>query len=222
MTEALARLELPRQTIDVDGSVIRTGATVGWAFRGAQPPSPEGPERLSVGRPCAQTGHILRLKSRPGNVHDPKQAVPFLRVLIDDLRDRFGRRMALEFRMDAAFFQRGILHLLAARECGYAIRVGCWSWLPSRRSPPPAGAGTRSPRGRRAAHSRRAGADLVSRGRLSTPPWPIWYRSGKTESGHRGSACWAAGGAGNGGRKEALGPPSFQSTTSWGPRCLSK
>ena len=35
VTEALARLELPRLTIDVDGSVIRTGATVGWAFRGS-------------------------------------------------------------------------------------------------------------------------------------------------------------------------------------------
>jgi hypothetical protein len=38
--------------------------------------------------------------------------------------------VALEFRMDAAFFQRGILHLLTARDCGYAIKVGYWSWLP--------------------------------------------------------------------------------------------
>ena len=37
VTEALARLDLPRLTIDVDGSVIRTGATVGWAFRGFTP-----------------------------------------------------------------------------------------------------------------------------------------------------------------------------------------
>jgi hypothetical protein len=50
--------------------------------------------------------------------------------LIDDLRGRFGRRVALEFRMGAAFFQRGILHLLAALECGYAIKMGYWSWLP--------------------------------------------------------------------------------------------
>jgi Transposase DDE domain len=78
----------------------------------------------------AQTGHILRLKNRPGNVHDSKQAVPFLREVIDDLRGRFGRHVALEFRMDAAFFQRGILHVLAAQECGYAIKVGYWSWLP--------------------------------------------------------------------------------------------
>jgi class 3 adenylate cyclase len=30
--------------------------------------------------------------------------------------------------MDAAFFQRGILRLLAARDCGYAIKVGYWTY----------------------------------------------------------------------------------------------
>src|SRR5437899_11722878 len=32
--------------------------------------------------------------------------------------------------MDAAFFQRDVLRLLAARRCAYAIKVGYWSWLP--------------------------------------------------------------------------------------------
>ena len=130
VTEALARLDLPRVTIDVDGSVIRTGATVGWAFRGFNPHHRKDPSYYPLLAHVAQTGHILRLKNRPGNVHDSKQAVPFLREVIDDLRRQLGRRGALEFRMDAAFFQRGILHLLAARECGYAIQVGYWSWLP--------------------------------------------------------------------------------------------
>ena len=31
--DAVTRLALPRLTIDVDGTVVRTGATVGWAFR---------------------------------------------------------------------------------------------------------------------------------------------------------------------------------------------
>ncbi|HLQ23429.1 MAG TPA: transposase, partial [Gemmatimonadales bacterium] len=130
VTEALARLNLPRLTIDVDGSVVRTGATVGWAFRGFNPHHRKDPSYYPLVAHVAQTGHILRLKNRPGNVHDSKQAVPFLREVIDDLRGRFGRRVALEFRMDAAFLQRGILHLLAARECGYAIKVGYWTWLP--------------------------------------------------------------------------------------------
>ncbi len=130
VTEALARLDLPRVTIDVDGSVIRTGSTVGWAFRGFNPHHRKDPSYYPLMAHVAQTGHILRLKNRPGNVHDSKQAIPFLREVIDDLRRQLGRRVALEFRMDAAFFQRGILQLLAARDCGYAIKVGYWSWLP--------------------------------------------------------------------------------------------
>src|SRR6516165_2078735 len=129
-TAALARLDLPRLTIDVDGSVVRTGATVGWAFRGFNPHHRKDPSYYPLVAHVAQTGHILRLKNRPGNVHDSKQAVPFLRDIIEDLRARFGRRVALEFRMDAAFFQRGILQRLAAWGCGYAIKVGYWSWLP--------------------------------------------------------------------------------------------
>ncbi len=32
--------------------------------------------------------------------------------------------------MDAAFFQRDVLRLLAAQGCAYAIKIGYWSWLP--------------------------------------------------------------------------------------------
>jgi hypothetical protein len=32
--------------------------------------------------------------------------------------------------MDAAFCQRAVFRLLAARGCAYAIKVGYWSWLP--------------------------------------------------------------------------------------------
>src|SRR5262249_77692 len=78
----------------------------------------------------AQTGHILRLKNRPGNVHDSTQAVAFLRELIDDLRARLGRRVPLELRMDAAFCQPDIFRLLVARGCAFAIKVGYWHWLP--------------------------------------------------------------------------------------------
>ena len=88
--EALARLELPRLTIDVDGSVIRTGATVGCAFRGFNPHHRKDPSYYPLVAHVAHTGHILRLKNRPGNVHDSKQAIPFLRDIIDDLRTRFG------------------------------------------------------------------------------------------------------------------------------------
>jgi Transposase DDE domain group 1 len=128
--DTLARLDVPRLTLDVDGTVVRTGATVAWAFRGFNPHHRKDRSYYPLLAHVAQTGHILRLKNRPGNVHDSKQAVTFLRELIDAVQGRLGRRLPLEFRMDAAFFQRDVLRLLAARGCAYAIKVGYWSWLP--------------------------------------------------------------------------------------------
>jgi hypothetical protein len=130
VVEAIAKLHLPRLTVDVDGTVVCTGAKVGWAFRGFNPHHRKALSYYPLVAHLAQTGHILRLKNRPGNVHDSKQAVAFLRELIDRLRTRFGRAVPLEFRMDAAFFQREILGLLARRRCASAIKVGYWSWLP--------------------------------------------------------------------------------------------
>jgi hypothetical protein len=71
----------------------------------------------------------VRVKNRPGNVHDSKGAVSFLRDLIEDLRVRLGRSMPLEFRMDGAFFQREILELLERRGASYAIKVPFFKWL---------------------------------------------------------------------------------------------
>jgi len=130
VTEAITRLQLPRLTIDVDGTVVRTGATVAWAFRGFNPHHRKDRSYYPLLAHVAQTGHILRLKNRPGNVHDSKQAAAFLREVIDAVQGRLGRRLPLEFRMDAAFFQRDVLRRLAARGCAYAIKVGYWSWLP--------------------------------------------------------------------------------------------
>jgi hypothetical protein len=103
---------------------------VGWAFRGFNPHHRKDPSYYPLLAHVAQTGHILRVKNRPGNVHDSKQSGAFLREVIDGLRTAFGRRLPLEFRMDAAFFQRDVLRRLAARDCAYAIKVGYWSWLP--------------------------------------------------------------------------------------------
>src|SRR6266568_3632699 len=130
VVEAVQRLALPRLTIDVDGTVVRTGATVSWAFRGFNPHHRKDPSYYPLLAHVAQTGHILRVKNRPGNVHDSKQSGAFLREVITGLRTAFGRRLPLEFRMDAAFFQRDVLRLLAARGCAYAIKVGYWHWLP--------------------------------------------------------------------------------------------
>ena len=130
VVETLGAWRLPRLTIDVDGTVVCTGAQVQWAFRGFNPHHRKHLSYYPLLAHVAQTGHILRLKNRPGNVHDSKQAVAFVRELIDSVRAGLGRALPLEFRMDAAFFQRDILRLLAGRGCAYAIKAGYWSWLP--------------------------------------------------------------------------------------------
>jgi Transposase DDE domain group 1 len=70
--EAVERLRLPRLTIDIDGTVVRTGATVAWAFRGFNPHHRKDLSYYPLLAHLAQTGHILRLKNRPGNLHDSK------------------------------------------------------------------------------------------------------------------------------------------------------
>ncbi len=126
--DQITQLQLRRLTIDIDGTVIRTGDKVGWAMHGFNPHHPKDPSYYPLLAHVAQTGQILRLKNRPGNVHDSKGAEAFLRELIDELRARFGRSLVLEFRMDAAFFQEQLLKLLARRGCGYAIKVPFCQW----------------------------------------------------------------------------------------------
>ena len=127
--EQIERLGLSRLTIDVDGTVVRTGGAVAWAFRGFNPHQRKDPSYYPLLAHLAQTGQILRLRNRPGNVHDSRGAVTFVRDLVRELRGRFARALPLEFRMDAAFFQQEILALLAREGCEYAIKVGFWTWL---------------------------------------------------------------------------------------------
>ena len=124
----IERLALPRLTIDVDGTVINTGSTVAWAFRGFNPHHRKVKSYYPLLAHLAQTGQILSLRNRPGNVHDSRGAAHFLRETIGQLRQRFGG-LLLEFRMDSAFFQRKILELLDRKKCEYAIKMGFWPWV---------------------------------------------------------------------------------------------
>ena len=126
--EQIAKLGLRRLTLDLDGTVIRAGSKVAWAARGFNPHHPKDPSYYPLLAHLAQTGQILRLKNRPGNVHDSKGAERFVRELIGEIRARLGRALTLEFRMDAAFFQQNLLKLLTRLGCFYAVKVPFCQW----------------------------------------------------------------------------------------------
>lgn len=127
--EVIEQETFSRLTIDVDGSVVTTGGKVSWAFRGFNPHHRKNPSYYPILAHLAQTGHILRAKNRPGNVHDSTGACTFLRELMDDLRLKLSRKFPIEFRMDGAFFQNKVIDLLESRGETYAIKVPFFKWL---------------------------------------------------------------------------------------------
>jgi hypothetical protein len=128
VAEALRPLNLRRVTIDVDGTVVSTGLQVERAFRGFNPHRRKVKSYYPILAHVAQTGHVLRVRNRSGNVHDGKAAPPFLRDLFGQVWRDLGRRVRIEMRLDGAFFRPEIVGWLAAR-AEYAIKVPFYPWL---------------------------------------------------------------------------------------------
>jgi Transposase DDE domain group 1 len=127
--EQIERCRLARLTIDLDGTVLRTGAKVDGAERGFNPHHPKDPSYYPLTAHLAQLGQLLRVWNRPGNVHDSHNAAGFLRVVFADLRARFGHRLPIELRMDGAFFHPEIFEFLDGERVEYALKVPMWKWL---------------------------------------------------------------------------------------------
>lgn len=66
-------------TLDVDGSVVSTGQQVERAFRGFNPHHRKVPSYFPIFAQVGETGHVLRVQNRSGNIHDGAKALPFLR-----------------------------------------------------------------------------------------------------------------------------------------------
>jgi hypothetical protein len=125
---AIRRAGLRRLTIDVDGSVVSTGQQVQWAQRGYNPHHRKVPSYYPITAYEAQSGQILRVQNRPGNVHDGAAARGFLRALFAQLATTLSGYM-LEFRMDGAFFRRDIIELIERHAAEYAIKVPFYPWV---------------------------------------------------------------------------------------------
>ncbi len=119
---------LSRATIDLDGTVLRTGLFAEGAERGFNPHHPKDKSYYPLTAHLAQTGQILAVVNRPGNVHDSEQALETLEFLVGDVRRELAPRH-LEARFDGAFFRREMLEFLETSGIEYGIKAPLWDWL---------------------------------------------------------------------------------------------
>lgn len=129
VSETLRILGCRRVTLDVDGTVVSTGFQVAWAQRGFNPHHRKVPSYYPILAHVAQSGQILAVKNRPGNVHDGKRAEYFIRDVLRQARKELGSLVTFEFRLDGAFFQRPVLEELSRRGAEYALKVPMVPWL---------------------------------------------------------------------------------------------
>ena len=121
--DVIRGLDLKRLTLDIDGSVVSTGLKVEGARRGFNPHRRKVPSYYPITAYEAQSGQLLRVENRPGNVHDGKASLDFVAALIDQVRCDLPAAKHLEFRMDGAFFLKEILELLDTRGVEYAMAL---------------------------------------------------------------------------------------------------
>ena len=129
VAEVIDQSGLPRLTLDVDGSVVSTGLRVEGARRGFNPHRRKVPSYYPITAYEANTGQVLRVRNRSGNVHDGKASLVFLGELFEQLGATLQRRPVLEMRMDGAFFHAAVIDLLDKEGVEYAIKVPFWRWL---------------------------------------------------------------------------------------------
>jgi len=120
--ERLAALALEQVTLDFDGSVVGTrrhaeGTAVGFNPRRKGQRS-YYPQLCTV----AQTGQVLAVLPRPGNVHDSNGARAFIGACIERVRQALPEA-GIEVRMDSAFFSDELVSDLEALGVGYSLSV---------------------------------------------------------------------------------------------------
>lgn len=120
--------QLSRLTLDMDGTVLRTGLVVEGAERGFNPHHPKDKSYYPLTVQLAQTGQLLAVINREGNVHDSEKALETLAFLVEDVRRELAPRH-LEARFDGAFFRREILEFLRDSGIEYGIKAPLWDWL---------------------------------------------------------------------------------------------
>jgi hypothetical protein len=120
--EGLRREQLPRLTLDFDGSVQSTkghaeGTAIGFnkAKKGSRSYYP-------LFCTVAQTGQFFDLHHRPGNVHDSNGAQRFMLECLSEIKAQLPGTF-LESRMDSAFFSQNILSIFNSNHVKFTASV---------------------------------------------------------------------------------------------------
>ena len=120
--EGLQREQLPRLTLDFDGSVQSTkghaeGTAVGFnkTKKGARSYYP-------LFCTVAQTGQFFDIHHRPGNVHDSNGAAQFMLNCFTQTKTQL-KNTIFESRVDSAFFNQDILAIFAANQVKFSASV---------------------------------------------------------------------------------------------------
>jgi hypothetical protein len=108
--EGLQREQLPRLTLDFDGSVQSTNGLAEGTAVGFNKSKKGARSYYPLFCTVAQTGQFFDVHHRPGNVHDSNGAEQFMFDCFTEAKATLKNTL-LESRMDSAFFNKNILSL---------------------------------------------------------------------------------------------------------------
>lgn len=120
--DPLATVGLSRLTMDFDGSVLSTGRIAEGTAVGFNKQNKGKRSYYPLFCTIAQTGQVLDLHHRPGNVHDSNGAEDFILNRIEDVRCVLPGAK-LEARLDSAFFADKHVDMLDHEGIEFTISV---------------------------------------------------------------------------------------------------
>jgi hypothetical protein len=120
--QQLGALGLARITLDFDGSVLSTGRFAEGTAVGFNRKKKGQRSYYPLFCTVAQTGLVLDVWHRPGNVHDSNGAKAFIFACVREIRAILPRA-TIEARMDSAFFSDDIVGMLDGAGVEFTISV---------------------------------------------------------------------------------------------------
>ena len=122
VTARLEAEQLPRVTMDFDGSVISTGRFAEGTAVGYNKHKKGARSYYPLFCTIAQTAQVLDVFHRSGNVHDSRDSIMFMANCIAAVRARLPKAV-LESRKDSAFFNDKTVELLESERVQFSISV---------------------------------------------------------------------------------------------------